>query len=156
MVLTYKIPMPGFRPGISFVNDTTFVNDTLRIEGTDSFTVNNVVSNIAKREVTVEKATFETAYMEKYIERINPVMEDAQKAGIKVIGIAPPSDPIVIRDLQIGIQGQYPFYTADDLLLKTIMRSNPGVVLFKDGKIVQKWHVRKLPGFEEIKSKYIK
>jgi len=40
---------------------------------------------------------------------------------------------------------------ADDILLKTIVRSNPGVVLLKDGKIIDKWHHKKLPSYAEIK-----
>jgi len=29
-------------------------------------------------------------------------------------------------------------------------------LLFKDGTIVEDWHIRKLPKFEEIKTKYMK
>jgi hypothetical protein len=39
---------------------------------------------------------------------------------------------------------------ADDILLKTIVRSNPGVVLLKDGKVIANWHIRQLPNAEEL------
>jgi hypothetical protein len=39
---------------------------------------------------------------------------------------------------------------ADDVMLKTIMRSNPGLLLLKDGKILGKWHHRHLPTIEEV------
>ena len=55
-----------------------------------------------------------------------------------------------IDDFRHAAQTAYPFYVADDILLKTIVRSNPGVVLMKDGKIVNKWHYKKLPKFEEV------
>ena len=43
---------------------------------------------------------------------------------------------------------------ADDILLKTIVRSNPGIVLMKDGKILDKWHYKKLPAFEDVQANY--
>ena len=46
------------------------------------------------------------------------------------------------------------YYTADDILLKTIVRSNPGVVLWKEGTIIEKWHIRKLPEWSKVASKY--
>ncbi|HOY15567.1 MAG TPA: hypothetical protein PLY70_20615 [Saprospiraceae bacterium] len=56
---------------------------------------------------------------------------------------------------QLAIDGVR-YFTADNILLKTIIRSNPGIVLWKDGKIVYKWHKKQLPAFSEVKSKYIK
>jgi hypothetical protein len=38
--------------------------------------------------------------------------------------------------------------------LKTIIRSNPGVLLLKKGVILNKWHYGKLPSFEELKAEY--
>jgi hypothetical protein len=35
-------------------------------------------------------------------------------------------------------------------MLKTIQRSNPGVLLLKEGKILGKWHWRHLPDAEEL------
>ncbi|HMU04949.1 MAG TPA: hypothetical protein PJ990_15050, partial [Saprospiraceae bacterium] len=49
-----------------------------------------------------------------------------------------------------------PYYTSDEKLLKTIMRSNPGVILWQNGVLLHKWHYKKLPAYQEIKSMYIK
>lgn len=39
----------------------------------------------------------------------------------------------------------YDFYTADDVTLKTIIRSNPGLLLVHDGTIVGKWSKHDIP-----------
>ena len=57
-----------------------------------------------------------------------------------------------IHDFAKSIAAEYPIYQADDILLKTIMRSNPGLILWKDGKIIQKWHHKHLPSEDELKS----
>ena len=39
----------------------------------------------------------------------------------------------------------YPFCQTDDVTLKTIIRSNPGMVLLKDGRVIRKWSHNDLP-----------
>ncbi len=40
---------------------------------------------------------------------------------------------------------EYPFLQSEGLTLKTIVRSNPGLLLFKDGTILNKWSHNRLP-----------
>lgn len=40
---------------------------------------------------------------------------------------------------------EYPFCLMDDITLKTMIRSNPGLMLIKDGTILNKWSDRNLP-----------
>lgn len=40
---------------------------------------------------------------------------------------------------------EYPFCQMDDITLKTIIRSNPGLMLIKDGTILNKWSDNQLP-----------
>ena len=48
---------------------------------------------------------------------------------------------------------EYPFCQTDDITLKTIIRSNPGLVLMKDGKVIRKWSHNNLPEEEELSAK---
>jgi hypothetical protein len=45
---------------------------------------------------------------------------------------------------------EYPFLQADDVLLKTIIRSNPGLVWLKKGTVRMKWHYKDIPSEEDI------
>ena len=48
---------------------------------------------------------------------------------------------------------EYPFCQTDDITLKTMIRSNPGLVLMKDGKVIRKWSHNNLPEEEELNAK---
>ncbi|HHT03044.1 MAG TPA: DoxX family protein [Bacteroidales bacterium] len=41
-------------------------------------------------------------------------------------------------------------YSTDDKAIETMMRSNPGVVMMKDGVVLKKWSWRLLPEFSEL------
>jgi uncharacterized membrane protein YphA (DoxX/SURF4 family) len=45
------------------------------------------------------------------------------------------------------------FY-ADAVPLKSMLRANPGVLLLKNGVIVNKWHYHNMPTFDELAKKY--
>lgn len=46
---------------------------------------------------------------------------------------------------------EYPFLMADEVLLKTMVRSNPGLILMRDGTILAKWHYNDFPDEHELK-----
>ncbi|HEY1025451.1 MAG TPA: BT_3928 family protein [Sphingobacteriaceae bacterium] len=45
------------------------------------------------------------------------------------------------------------FY-ADAIPLKSMVRSNPGVLLMKDGTVVNKWHFHTVPTYDELEKEY--
>ena len=44
----------------------------------------------------------------------------------------------------------YPFLAGDEIMLKTIVRSNPGFMLLRNGAILGKWAFRDFPHLEEL------
>lgn len=45
-------------------------------------------------------------------------------------------------------------FFADGVPLKSMVRSNPGLMLMKDGVVIQKWHHNALPAYDELVVKY--
>jgi len=42
------------------------------------------------------------------------------------------------------------FFNSDPIMLKTVIRSNPGLLLLKKGKIIGKWHYHDIPTIPEL------
>ena len=157
MVLSYKLKaLDEKKVSTTTLQDTVFNVDTVLVEGSNIPQIVKSVVSVTPRQVTTEVTLFDEEYKSRFTSVINPVAEAAEQAGYKVYGITAPNSPAVIDDFRHATQSAYPVHTADDLLLKTIQRSNPGLVLWKDGKIIRKWHFKKLPSFEEIKNAYMK
>jgi uncharacterized membrane protein YphA (DoxX/SURF4 family) len=49
----------------------------------------------------------------------------------------------------------YEFFIGDEITLKTIIRSNPGLMVIKDGTIVAKYHYNDIPTPEEFRNEII-
>lgn len=75
---------------------------------------------------------------------INALMADAASRGWRVGALTPATaeDAAAFRTAE---GADYPFYTTDPTELKIIVRSNPGVVLLKDGVVQDKWAWRDVP-----------
>jgi uncharacterized membrane protein YphA (DoxX/SURF4 family) len=46
---------------------------------------------------------------------------------------------------------EYPVYSSDATVLKSMVRSNPGVMLLKDNVILKKWNANDIPSVDELK-----
>ena len=75
----------------------------------------------------------------------------ARNAGILYLLAAPDFDE-VLNEFKNENQLDIPVCFNDEKALKTILRSNGGLVLIKDGKVVAKWAARNLPSPDDLSS----
>lgn len=62
------------------------------------------------------------------------------------------SSELAVETLRHENQLAVPFYFADATVLKTIIRSNPGIALWKDGAVMGNWHHNDTPAADDILS----
>lgn len=138
------------------VQDSVFLIDTIITQLSDVPTIVKLFDKMVTREEEYYNIDWDENYIGDFVNIVKPLAEKAAKDGHKVSIVTGGADKEVVEDFaeKCGIKAFY--YTADDILLKTIVRSNPGVVLWKDGSIVYKWHKEKLPDYETIKEEFIK
>lgn len=78
------------------------------------------------------------------IDLINEVYDYSLEYGYDFYCLTASSDD-EIQAWRVNTGAEYSFGWMDQIVLKTIIRSNPGLVLMKDGVIVRKWSVNSLP-----------
>jgi uncharacterized membrane protein YphA (DoxX/SURF4 family) len=59
-----------------------------------------------------------------------------------------------IRRFRIANGAAFSFYNADDVVLKTMVRSNPGLILIRDGVVLAKWPFRNFPSYQAVMEKF--
>ena len=80
---------------------------------------------------------------------IDAIYEYAKENGYGFYGLTASTDKAVKHWRDIT-GAEYPFYTTDGTTLKTIIRSNPGLVLLYKGTIINKWSHNDLPKQAEL------
>ena len=84
-------------------------------------------------------------------EKINEFAKQAEKEEMRFIGLtASGIDYIGAFRHSAEIQTPFPFLGSDQTVLKTMIRSNPGLLLIKDGKVLRQWHSNDFPDFEDL------
>ena len=78
------------------------------------------------------------------LDQINQVYEYAQDNGCAFYGMTASDQQATGHWCDIT-GAEYPFCQTDEIPLKTIIRSNPGLLLLKDGVIIKKWSHNMLP-----------
>ena len=79
-------------------------------------------------------------------DRINDIYDDCLDHGYKFYAVVGDnSDSTAINDWIDRTGATYPILKCDAILLKAMVRSNPGLMLLKSGEIVKKWSNNNLP-----------
>lgn len=73
------------------------------------------------------------------VRKLKALSEKALKNGYTVIGMTT-SDQATKDDIKAAYDLDFEFYLCDEKVLKTIVRSNPGVVILNKGTVLQKKH----------------
>ena len=144
----------GFTTRTVMIPDTIYKVDTVRTANSTELV--RSIDRIGEKNITQNTFSWSESYLKRWKEVQNPVMEAAMKDGLKVVAIVAFGSREMIEDFKQAAGITYPVLVADDILLKTIVRSNPGTLLMNNGTIVQNWHFRRLPDYSEIKKDYIK
>jgi uncharacterized membrane protein YphA (DoxX/SURF4 family) len=144
MIIAHKIPYER-ATSTRTLRDSVFVTDTVTMEGIDSTVLVRRFDRVEEKQIQDPSYSFPDWYKARYTKALNGFLAEAEAAGVKVFAITGYADAAMIDDFRHQTQSAYPFHVADDILLKTIIRSNPGIVLLRDGEVLRKWHIRKLP-----------
>jgi len=87
-------------------------------------------------------------------DKINRLARWATDEGMQFIGLTStlPQDSEAFAEEH---NVPYEFFNSDEITLKTIIRSNPGLMVIKNGTIIAKYHYNDIPSPEQFKRKFM-
>lgn len=86
--------------------------------------------------------------------RLLPLYKKVTEDGYSFICLTS-SLPDEIKRFRIANGTAFDYYNSDDIMLKTMVRANPGLILLKNGIVIAKWNARDVPPYEKLKTKYL-
>lgn len=90
---------------------------------------------------------------EQYVEELNHLYLQMSEKGYKVMALTASSPDEIDRFRQTN-NTLFPFCEADAIPLKTMVRANPGVMIIKNGVVIDKWNARNTrKAFEQFLNK---
>ena len=91
----------------------------------------------------------------KVQQKVNQLADACNKNKVQFFGITSTvaSETDLFRHEN---QNMFDYYFCDGTTLKTIIRSNPGLVLLKNGTVIDMWHHNDFPSWDEVNKKYFK
>ncbi|MGQ1787239.1 BT_3928 family protein [Saccharicrinis sp. GN24d3] len=137
-----KVIKEGYEPPIhDFV-----LNDS---EGTDQ--AQNILNSDVPVLLVVSYQINKGAWNEGKQEQIVQLKNALYEQGIKTYFLTSSSDEEITKFEFDGDAG-FDYLNADETMLKTVIRCNPGLVLLQKGNVVGKWHYNDLPAAYSFKN----
>ncbi|PIE87705.1 MAG: hypothetical protein CSA04_05625 [Bacteroidetes bacterium] len=89
----------------------------------------------------------------KSMEQVLQFAHSCQQEGVSFV-LLTGSDEAEIASFKAKTGLDVEVFRADDIELKTVVRSNPGLVLLRDSQVLGKWPWSRLPSFHQAKTLY--
>ena len=153
MLVSYKAKYTTTTSEMEVIDTVAVMDSIFNEEGALDSVVNKVVEVKSVQEV---KDYHWKSGLLSDLAALTPFIKSALAEGHEVSYVIGGIDKGGSKDIVEETGLPIDVYTADDILLKTIVRSNPGIVLWKDGIILDKWHKSQLPTYEDVKAELIK
>jgi uncharacterized membrane protein YphA (DoxX/SURF4 family) len=154
MIVSYKAKFDA-KPVEVDVQDSIFKIDTIFNSDKSVKSINKAFINIKTSKVKKTDFVWPASYLVD-MAKMKTIVDQAKKEGHDVTLVIGAATKDMANDLKKDTGIDATFLTADDIFLKTIMRSNPGLILWKNGTLVQKWHKNQLPEYTALKNQFIK
>ena len=158
----YTLPQFDFRP---YHIGTNLREGWQRmIDGEDSPYAEFFIEDIDEGEDITEQVLNDEGYTfllvsphleqadDSQLDGLNRIYEYSQDHGYPFYCLTASSQRGITRWQDIT-GAEYPFCQTDETTLKTVIRSNPGLLLLKNGVIIRKWSHNALPTAEEMSGK---
>ena len=145
MFVAYKLYDKGKERKTMTVKDSMFVVDEENPESDVK-----VFAGFQDRSEVADITMWAPWYTKKWTEHAVPFADAAEAEGWKVFAATAYTDNARIDAFRHAVQFAHPIYKGDDIMLKTIIRSSPGLLILKDSKVIAKYHVNDIPEFSEL------
>ena len=130
----YQSPLKDFK-----IEHPTYGDITYEILNNDNYTFLSICYDITKTDATHQ-------------DNFNKLADFALENGHQFYGVSA-SNLTDISKYTNKHNISYDFCIADEVVLKTIIRSNPGLLLINKGTIIGKWADQDIPNKEQLKDK---
>ncbi len=133
----------GYKPKIKdlLVADADGTNQTQAVIANPEYNFLVIASNLA----------FTSS---KNFDKLNDLATKGEAYQIRTLGLTANSAQDV-ESFRKESNAMFEFYYCDGTVLKTMIRSNPGLILLKNGTVINKWHFNDIPDFESIQKMYL-
>jgi uncharacterized membrane protein YphA (DoxX/SURF4 family) len=82
--------------------------------------------------------------------KVNDFVALCQKDGVEFIGMTATS-PAEVDKFTVAHGSKFSYYFTDATTLKTMIRSNPGLMLLSKGTVKAMWHYHDFPSYDDVK-----